>query len=58
MHVFRFFVAYSHQYVICAHEFRKLSYRISRELSVERDVRSNNGKEVVNDAFNEFNSIS
>jgi hypothetical protein len=46
-----------HQYVICAHEFKKLSYRISRELSVERDVRSNNGKEVVNDAFNEFNSI-
>jgi hypothetical protein len=46
-----------HQYVICAHEFKKLSYRISRELSVERDVRSNNGKEVVNNAFNEFNSI-
>ena len=46
-----------HQYVICAHEFKKLSYRISRELSVERDVRPNNGKEVVNNAFNEFNSI-
>ena len=46
-----------HQYVICAHEFKKLSYRISRELSVERDVRSNNGKEEVNNAFNEFNSI-
>ena len=40
-----------HQYVICAHEFKKLSYRISRELSVEPNVRSNtvNGKEFVND---------
>ena len=46
-----------HQYVICSHEFKKLSYRISRELSVEPNVRSNNGKEFVNDAFNEFNSI-
>lgn len=47
-----------HQFVICAHEFKKLSYRISRELSVERDVRSNNGKEVVNNALNEFYSFS
>jgi hypothetical protein len=46
-----------HQFVICAHEFKKLSYRISRELSVEPNVRSNNAKEFLNDAFNEFNNI-
>ena len=34
-----------------------MSYRISRELSVERDVRSNDGKTFVTDVFNEFNSI-
>ena len=46
-----------HQSVICAHEFQKLLYRISRELSVERNVRSNSGKEFVAEVFNEFNSI-
>ena len=46
-----------HNFVICAHEFNKLMYRIGFELSVERNVRSNNGKAFVIEVFNEFNSI-
>ena len=36
-----------HTFVVCAHEFNKLAYRISRELSVERQVRDYSGKTFV-----------
>jgi len=46
-----------HTFIVCSHEFNKLSYRISKELSLEREVRLTDGKQFLLECFNEFNTI-
>jgi len=46
-----------HTFVVCNHEFTKLLYKISKELAMDRTMRSSAGKQFVLEAFNEFNSI-
>lgn len=46
-----------HNYIICAHEFNKLAYEISKELNLERSCRNVEGKQFVVECFNEFNRI-
>ena len=38
-----------HNYVVCSHEFNKLSYKLSKELTLEREVRVGDGKQFVVD---------
>ena len=45
-----------HNFVVCSHEFHKLAYKISKEMTVEREVRVGDGKQFVLEVFNEFNS--
>lgn len=46
-----------HNYIICSHEFNKLSIKISKELNLERDCRHVNGRDFLLESFNEFNTI-
>ena len=46
-----------HTHAVCSHEFGKLAHKISKELSVEREVRCSKGRDFLLEAFNEFLSI-
>ena len=46
-----------HTHTICCHEFGKLAHKISRELSVEREVRASKGRDFLAETFAEFISI-
>ena len=46
-----------HTHAVCSHEFGKLAHRISKELSVEREVRNSKGRDFLIEAFSEFMSI-
>jgi len=46
-----------HTYIICSHEFNKLSYKISKEMNIEKEQRCMNGKDYLLEVFNEFNTI-
>lgn len=46
-----------HNYIICSHEFNKLSIKISKELNLEPNCRHVKGRDFLMEIFSEFNTI-
>ena len=46
-----------HNYIICSHEFNKLSIKISKELNLEKSCRHTKGNDFLIETFNDFNTI-